>query len=61
MQADVLEKDATRYVDGEANDAVDMNDDKSKDAKEEVKVVDESSRSLSFRKRMKRLLPHRRA
>ena len=44
---------------GEANDAIDLNDDKSIDVKEEVKVVGESSRSLLFHKRMKGLSPYR--
>jgi hypothetical protein len=44
----------------EANDAAVLNEDKSIDTEQEVKVVGESSRSLSFRERMKGLSPHRR-
>ena len=40
--------------------AVDLNEDKMTNTKEEVKVVSESLRSLLFRKRMKILSPHRR-
>jgi hypothetical protein len=47
-------------MNGEANDAVDLNEDKTIDTKKEVKVVAESLRSLSFSERMKILLPHRR-
>ena len=54
----MLEKDATRCINGEAHDVVNLNEDKSIDMEEEVKVVGESSRSLSFRERMKRLLRH---
>ena len=39
MRADVLEKDATRCKNGEANDVVDLNEDKSIDMENEVKVV----------------------
>ena len=55
----MLEKDATRCVDGEAENMGDLSDDKSFDVKKEIKVVDESSRSLSFYKRMKKLSPYR--
>ena len=48
----MLEKDATRCMNGEANHAVDLNEDKSIESKEEVKVVGESSRSLSSRERI---------
>ena len=58
-QADVLEKDATRSMNGEADDAIDLNKNKSIDTEEEVKVVGKSLRSLSSRERMKRLSPHR--
>ena len=57
----MLEKDATRCMDGEVDDVVGLNEDKAIDTKEEVKVVGESSRSLSFCKRMKRFLPHHRS
>ena len=44
---------------GKANDVVDLNEEKSIDAKKEIKVVGEFLRSLSFFERMKELLPHR--
>ena len=47
-RADVQEKDA------------DVNEDKTTNGEDEVKVVGESSRSLSFRERMRGLSPHRR-
>jgi hypothetical protein len=49
----VLEKDA------DVNENVDLNEEKTTNMKDEVKVVDASSRPLWFRKRMKGLLPHR--
>ena len=55
----MLEKDATRCMNGEAYDMVDLSDDKLNNVEEEVKVVGKSSRYLLFRERMKRLLPHR--
>jgi hypothetical protein len=53
-RADVLEKDA------DVNEDADLNKDKTTNKKDEVKVVGESSRSLSFRKRIRGLSPHRR-
>ena len=47
-QANVLEKDATKCLNGEADYAVDLNEEKSINTEEEVKVVGESLRSLSF-------------
>ena len=52
-RADVLEKDATRCINSEANDAADLNEDKLIDTKQEVKVVGKSLRYVSFRRRMK--------
>ena len=60
-RADVNEKDETKCMNSEANDAVDLNEDKSIDTEHEVKVVGESSRSSSFRDRMRGLSPHRRS
>ena len=57
-RADVLKKDATMCMNGEANHAVDLNEDKLIESKKEVKMVGKTSRSLLFRKRMKRLSPH---
>lgn len=57
-RADVLEKDATRCMNNEADDAAKLNEYKSNDKEKDVKVVGESSRSLSFRKRMKGLSSH---
>ena len=54
----MLEKDATRCMNGEVDDAIDLNEDKSIDTEEEIKVVGESLRSLPFCERMKRLSPH---
>ena len=59
-RADVEDKDVTRCMNSKANDAADLNEDKSIDTEQNVKVVGEFSRSLSFRKRMKGLSPHRR-
>jgi hypothetical protein len=59
-RADVLDKDATRCMNSEADDAIDLNEKKSNDRQKEVKVVGESSRSFSFRERMKGLSLHRR-
>ena len=47
-------------MNSEANDAADLNEDKSINTKQEVKVVGKSSRSLSFCERMKGLSLHRR-
>ena len=66
----VVEKDPTKYVDGDVDDVVDLNADipwKTNDVDveensidmEEVKIALESSRTLSFCERMKRLSPHR--
>ena len=60
MRADVLKKAATRCIDRETDDAVDLDVDKSTDMEDNIKVVAESSRSLSFHDRTRRLLPHRR-
>lgn len=46
-------------MNSEANEATDLNEDKSIDTEHEVKVVGESLRSLSFCERMKILSPHR--
>ena len=59
-RVDVLEKDVIRCMNDEADDAVDLNEEKSIDTEEEVKVVGKSLRSLSLCERMKRLSPHRR-
>ena len=56
----MLEKDAIRCMNSEANDVANLNEDKSIDTEQEVKVVGKSSRSLSFREMMKELSPHRR-
>ena len=58
MRADMLEKDATRCVDYEGDDAVILSDNKLYDTEDEVKMVGESSRSLSFCEMMKRFSPH---
>ena len=47
-------------MNGEANDAVELNEDKSIDMEEEAKVVGKFSRSLSFREWMKNLSQHHR-
>ena len=52
------EKDERRCMNIEANDAADLNEDKSIDTEQEVKVVGESSRSLSFCDKMRGLSPH---
>jgi hypothetical protein len=44
----------------EADHAAELNEEKSNDKKNEVKVVGESSRPFSFRKKMKGLSPYRR-
>ena len=46
-------------MNGETNDAVDLNEDKSIDTEEEVKVVGKSFRNFSFCERMKILSLHR--
>ena len=53
--ADVLMKDATRCMNGEADGAVDLNEDTSIDTEKFVKVIGKSSRYLLFRKMMKKL------
>ena len=53
-RADVQEKDA------DVNEDAHLNEEKTTNEEGEVKVVGESSRSLSFRERMRGLLPHRR-
>ena len=66
---DVMKKDSTDYMDRDADDAVhlsadilweinDMDDGKNLIDVEEVNMAVESSKTLSFRKRMKRLSPH---
>ena len=60
MRENVQKKDVTRCMNNETNNAVDLNVDKSIDMEQEVKVVGESLRSLSFHERMKHLSPHRR-
>jgi hypothetical protein len=45
-------------MNGEANDVVDLNENKSIDMEEEVKVLHKFIRSLSFREMMKILSPH---
>lgn len=55
---DVLEKVARSCMVSEANDVVNLSDDKSIDVEEEVKVVGESSRSLPLCKRLNILSPH---
>jgi hypothetical protein len=40
------------------NEDIDLNEDKTTNGKDEVKIVGESSRSLSFREKMRRLSPH---
>lgn len=52
--------DATRCRNSEANDATNLNEDKSINTEEGVKVVGKYLRSLSFREKMKGLLPHHR-
>lgn len=52
-----MKKHKTRCMNGEANDIVDFNKDKSIDAKDEVKMVGKSLRALSFCEKMKILLP----
>ena len=59
-QANMQEKDETKCMNNEANDTTDLNEDKSINTEQEIKVVGESSRSLSFRDRMRGLSPHRR-
>ena len=69
FKIDVVEKDPTKCVGGDADDVVDLSADipwKTNDVDveensinmEEVKIAVESSRALSFRERMKRLSPH---
>jgi hypothetical protein len=58
-RADIHEKDVKRCVNSESNDAVDLNVDNPIDTKQGIKLVGESLRSLSFRKRMRHLSPHR--
>ena len=47
-------------MNSEADDVADLNEEKSIETKNEVNVVGEALRSLSFRERLKTLLPHRR-
>jgi hypothetical protein len=47
-------------MNGEANDVVDLNENKLIDMEEEVKVIHEFIRSLSFREMIKILSPRRR-
>ena len=66
---DVIKKDSTDYKDRDADDAVDLSADILWEINdmdggenlidvEEVNIAMESSKTLSFRERMKRLLPH---
>ena len=59
-QANVQEKDDTRCMNSEANDVAHLNEDKAIVTEQEVKVVDESLRSLSFCDKMRGLQLHRR-
>jgi hypothetical protein len=52
-RADVLDKNATRGMNGEANQTIDLNENKSFDMEEEVNVVGEFSMSLLFHEKMK--------
>ena len=45
-------------MNSEVHDTADLNEDKSIDTEKEVKVVGESSKSLSFRESMKGLSSH---
>jgi hypothetical protein len=56
----VLDNDATRCMNNEADDAANLNEEKSNDNEKEVRVVGKLLRSLSFCERMKGLSPHRR-
>ena len=70
FEIDAVKKNLTKCVGGDPNDVVDLSadilkkpedvdvEDNSTDI-EEVKVVGESSRTLSFRKKMRGLSPHR--
>ena len=57
----MLKNDARSCMVGEADEVVDLSDDKSIDAEKEVKVIGKSSRSLSFHERMKDLSPYHRS
>ena len=59
-RGDVQEKEETRCMNSEANDAANLNEDKAIDTEQEVKMGGECSRSLSFPDRMRGLSPHRR-
>ena len=61
MRADMLEKDALRCIDREADDAVDLNSDKSIDIEKEVNVVAQSLKSSSFCDTMRTLSPYQRS
>jgi hypothetical protein len=52
-KTDVLEENATRCMNTDADDGGDFNEEKSNNMEKEVKVVDESSTSLLFRERIK--------
>ena len=70
MKKNVVQKDSRNCVDRDADDAVDLSadipwkindvdsDDNSEDV-EEVNIAVESSKTLSFHERMRRLSPHR--
>ena len=70
MKKDVVQKDSRNCMDRDVDDAVDLsadipwkindvdNDDNSEHL-EEVNIAVESPKTLSFRERMRRLLPHR--
>ena len=57
MRADVIEKDATRCLDREADEAVNLSVDKSINVEDE-NVAAKSLKFLVFCDRMKRLSPH---
>lgn len=59
IQTDVLEKNATKWVDVEANDAINLSVHKSINVEEKIKMIAKSLRSTLFREMKKRLSPHR--
>ena len=68
MKKDVVQKDSTNCMDRDADDAIDLsadnpwkiNDVDSDDNSDDVEdIAVESSKTLSFREKMKRLSPHR--
>jgi hypothetical protein len=60
MLAGVQKNDSTMCMNSEANDVVDLIEDKLIDTEQGVKVVGKYLKSLSFHERMKGFLPHRR-